>query len=386
MYKLTRIQKFNLAAVAMLCILAAAFPEHVTAENMQYAPAIFAGSVLDVFKQDAFGVLSLTDAINKQPFVPGRAGQLIDWNPRGVTTTTILVEEKNGVLTILNPSPRGGVGDAIDKQKRTMRPLVIPHYQRNDAIYADEVQGVREFGTEASTMTVQGLLDNRLADHTRDMDLTLEYQRVGALKGIVLNGDGSTLVNLFTAFEVSQETEVDFDLDNASPAAGALRKKCMDVTRLTANNMGGDAFFGVHALCGDTFFDQLLAHVEVRNSYLNTDMARVLRDGYIYPNNQQKVYGAFEFGGIVFENYRGTVNGSAIIEATKAHFFPMGAPGLFKTVFAPADYVETVNTVGLPRYAKQFPFQNDKGIAMEMQMNALSYCTRPKVLIKAKNT
>jgi hypothetical protein len=59
---------------------------------------------------------------------------------------------------------------------------------------------------------------------------------------------------------------------------------------------------------------------------------------------------------------------------------------LFRTVYAPADYIETVNTIGLPRYAKQYPMPNDKGISLEMQMNALNYCTRPRVLIKGKTT
>ena len=45
-----------------------------------------------------------------------------------------------------------------------------------------------------------------------------------------------------------------------------------------------------------------------------------------------------------------------------------------------------MNTAGRPLYMKQFPMPNDKGIRIEVQMNALEYCTRPKVLIKGKNT
>lgn len=372
---------FACAAIAM------AFPDLVSADALAFAPALFAGNVLDVFRQNAFSVTSMTDAINKIPFTPGRAGQLIEWNERGVNTLSIMIEEKNGVLSILNPTPRGGPGAAIDKQKRTARLLAIPHYQRDDAVYADEVQGVREFGQEQSTMTVQSLINSRMSEHVRDLDLTLEYQRVGAVKGIILNGDGSTLYNLFTEFGVVQETEVDFDLDAASPVAGALRKVCATTTRKVADNLGGSPFYGVHAICGDAFFDDLMAHTEVRASYTNTDMAKVLRDGYVYPNNEQKVYGAFEFGGIVWENYRGIYSGtSKIVDTDKCHIFPMGAPGLFRTVYGPADYVETVNTIGLPRYAKQYAMQSGKGVELEMQMNALSYCTRPKTLIKGKRT
>jgi len=374
-------------AVFALVALTLAFPGYIDPHALAAAPLLFAGTMLDVFQtNNAFNMTSLTMAINKEPFVPGRAGQLINWNPSGVTTLTMMIEERNGVLTIINPSPRGGVGDTVDKEKRVIRPIMIPHYQRNDGVYADEVQGIREFGQEQSVETLQNVIQARLAKHARDFDLTLEYQRVGALKGVILNGDTTTLLDLFTLFGVTQEAEVDFDLDNATPASGALRKVCAGVTRKIADNMGGEAFFGVHAICGDAFFDDLLGHVEVRASYLGYDMAAVLRNGYVYPNNEQKVYGAFEFGGIVWENYKGTVNGSKIVDTDKCHIFPMGAPDLFQTKFGPADYMETVNTVGLPRYAKQFLMPNDKGVNLEMQSNMISFCTRPKTLMKGKRT
>ena len=58
-----------------------------------------------------------------------------------------------------------------------------------------------------------------------------------------------------------------------------------------------------------------------------------------------------------------------MVETNKAYFYPTGVPNLFTTVFAPADYVETVNTMGLPRYVKQYTMQNDKGVHMDTQMN-----------------
>jgi len=341
---------------------------------------------LNVFTQDAFGVISLTDAINKAPFVPGRAGTLIDWGNRGVATTSVMIEERGGVLTMVNPSSRGGPGEAIAKRKSVARLLSIPHYQIDDFVNADEVQNVRAFGSESDVMTVQALLNERLEDHAMlSLDPTLELQRLGAVKGTILNADGSTLYNLFTEFGVSQESEIDFDLDNASPASGALRKACAGAVRKIADNLGGITYSGVHAFCGDAFFDDLLGNVEVVNSYKNTPMAEVLRNGYVYPNGEQ-IYGAFEFGGIVWENYRGKNGASAMVNTDKCHIFPVGVPGLFRTVNGPADWVETVNTLGLPRYARQYLAQNGKGVHLETQMNALSYCTRPKTLLLGKRT
>lgn len=342
--------------------------------------------MLDVFNQDAFGVLSLTDAVNKIPFIPGRAGQLINWNERGITTTSIMIEEVDGVLKLLNPTPRGGQGETKAKDKRRARSLLVPHYQHDDGINADEVQGIRAFGSETDVQSVMGVVNQRLADAVQlVLDPTLEFQRLGAVKGLILNADGSTLYDLFTEFGVSQEAEIDFDLDAASPASGALRKKCAGAVRLVADNLGGTGFTGVHSFCGDAFFDDLLSHVEVVESYKGTPMAQVLREGYVYPNGD-KVYGAFEFGGIVWENYRGQNGSAKMVHTDKCHIFPVNVPGLFRTVYAPADYIETVNTVGLPRYSKQWPSANGKRIEMESQSNPLSYCTRPKALLKGKRT
>ena len=75
-----------------------------------------------------------------------------------------------------------------------------------------------------------------------------------------------------------------------------------------------------------------------------------------------------------------------MIETDKAYLYPTGVPNLFSTVFAPADYIETVNTMGKPRYVKQYQMANDKGIHMDVQMNALNFCTKPLALMRAKIT
>lgn len=334
-------------------------------------------SVLDVFGSNAFNTLSLTDAINAVPFTPGRAGAVIDWSEAGVPTTQIMVEEKSGSLSLINPTPRGGPGEARAKDRRTVRSFVVPHYQIDDTIMAEEVQGVRAFGSENTLQTVQGMVNMRMEEHVREsFDPTLEYQRIGALKGIILNGDGSTLYNLFTEFGVSQLGTVTFDLD-PSTSDGSIRKACTGIVRSIANVLGAAMMRGVHAFCGDDFWDQLIASKEVRETYLSQVEARELRGGVAWDT--------LNYGGIIFENYRGYVGSTSFIDDDQARFFPVGVPGLFRTVYAPADYIETVNTPGLPRYAKQIRQKNDKGIDLEMQSNAFSYCTRPRTLMIGSN-
>ena len=55
---------------------------------------------------------------------------------------------------------------------------------------------------------------------------------------------------------------------------------------------------------------------------------------------------------------------------------------MFTTYYAPADYTETVNTNGLPYYARQMLMDYNKGVEMEFQSNPLCINTRPNAVIK----
>jgi hypothetical protein len=333
--------------------------------------------MLDVFKGDGFGVVSLTDAINKLKFVPGRIGAMGLFQETSISDTYIAIEEQDGVLELVAPTPRGGPGVTVGDNRRTLRNLPVPHFEINDSVMASAVQSVRAWGAETEVETVQGKLAEKFAVHSQSLEATQEYARIGAIKGLVTYADASTL-DLFTTFGVTQEAEVDFDLDNANPASGALRKKCATVARLIAGNLGGVPYSGIGAMVGDAFFDDLIAHPEVRETYLGWLAAQELRNGY--------AYGAFPFGGILWENYRGAVGSTTFVNTDKAHIFPMGVPALFRTYMSPADYVETANTMGQRLYAKQYEMMNGKGIHLDSQMNALNICTRPKTLIQGRRT
>jgi len=339
--------------------------------------------MLDIFSDDAFKVTTLSDVVNSLPFTPGRIAEMGLFSEKGIPTTSMAIERIGNVLRLVPPTPRGGPGTTAPKSKRNMLSISIPHFQNDDAVMAEEVQGVRAKGSETELETMMEIVAGRGQEHSQNMAVTQEYARVGAVKGVVTYSDGSTL-DLFSTFGVSQLAEVNFDLANASPAAGALRKTCASVVRSIATELGGVSTVGVRALCGDNFFDALIAHPEVRETYVGWSEAKILREGYIEPNG--KSYGAFDFGGIVWENYRGAVDGTSFIDTNKCHIFPVGVPGLFVTRYAPADYNETVNTIGQRIYTKVFPMANGKGYDMEVQMNNIEICTRPRVLVKGKRT
>lgn len=338
--------------------------------------------ISDVFNQNGFGFVSLTDSINAIPYVPQLAGALIDWQPAGVPTTSIAIEQVGNVVELVSPSPRGGPGATRDKVKRAMKLLSVPHFELNGAINADEVQGVRAFGTGSQMQTAQMKVAEVQTKQVYDLQATLEYQRIGAVKGIITYADGSTL-NLFDELGVSAQTEVDFNLDSTNDD-GALQNTCTALHRTVARALGGTPYQTIGAFCSDTFWDALMSNTERRKTY-QAQNAASLRDGVAWQ--------PYAFGGITFWNYRGGVGteeaDTPFIEANKGYFFPVFAPGqmgIFRTVFAPTDYWGQQNQIGPPMYSRMFVWENEKGVSLDTQMNPLSYCTRPRALVKGKLT
>lgn len=343
--------------------------------------------MLDIFNNDAFSVTSLTDALRDVKPRPSRIGDMGLFSYESVSTLSVAIERIGDVLQLVAPTPRGAPGEVRDDPKRTIEDIRIPHFQRDWSVYADEVQGIRAFGSETVLETVQSKVAQKIAANTADLDLTDEYSRIGAVQGVVTYKGGQTL-DLFSKFGVTQPAEIDFDLDAASPADAVLMKKCVALIRSVRAALGGLPFTYLHAFVGDQFFDDLLTHKEVRETYKYDSQSAFLRNSYVGPNRGSNPI--FEFGNIVWENY-GAVDTSGDgalmgINTDKAKFVPMGLPGLFRGYYAPADYVETVNTLGRPTYAKQWPMQNGKGIHGETQRNVLHICTRPNALFRAKRT
>ncbi|MFW6024093.1 MAG: major capsid protein [Dichotomicrobium sp.] len=337
-------------------------------------------AILDVFRNNAFSVSSLTDAVNKRPYVPGRLGELGIFDETDVRSVRVVIERKNGQLTLIPASNRGGPSHQKTTNLRDAIELKTIHLSVEDRINADELQDVRAFGQESQVKTMQEELLKRFDETFSDFDATLEHLRIGAIKGKILDADGTTeLVDLFDAFDITEPAAVDFDLDNSSPGEDAVRKKCSEVLRLIEDALGMASYTSVHAFCGSNFFDDLAGHSQVKEAYERWNAGQALRDRVA----RRDLF----YGGIMFEEYRGKVNGVDFIDPNEVRFVPLGVRRLFRTVFSPADFVETVNTRGLPRYAKVAPDEKfQRYLDTHVQSNPLPYCTRPEVLIRGTRT
>lgn len=334
--------------------------------------------MLNIFENDAFSVVRLTTRINDQPYVPGQIGAAGYFEEDGIDTTYFGLEKRPEGLALVGPTPRGGPGETIVLGEDSIQLFPVPHFQRDDSLMADEVQGRRAFGTEDELETVLSRVDRKVARHLRDFDATLEHQRVGALKGIVTNKAGGVMINLYTQFGIAAPDPVYFALDTTSTD---LRLKSRELIYRAEDALDG-SYTGIDAWCGREFWDKLTGH-------------KFLRDAYIALQDRNKLLGqaetdAIEAFGINWKRYRTgakatAANGAApFIAADECRFVLRGVPELFITRFAPADYNETVNTLGLPRYQKMWERDDDKGYKVQVQTNPLNICTRPELLFSGK--
>jgi hypothetical protein len=324
--------------------------------------------------------MELTDAINRVPTLYGRLNQMGLFPTRGIRSRTALVESSSSGLALVPAQAWGGEGYVRSKDKPgQMIPILIPQSVLPDHIDPADIQDRRQVGVDA--ITTQDVETNRIITACRrHFDQTLEFRKVKALQGKIYDADGTTvLLDLNSAFGLPQAT-VDFPF---SVAGTKVRDVVGDVIRLIEDNLTGDTFAGVRILAGEQFFKAFSSHGSVASVFQNTALA-AQRLG-------QDVRLGFEFGGAVLEEYRAKVRPSRpvpstqmlnFIEPNEALAIPMGTGNTFATYCAPADFMETVNTAGLPFYAKAEPVRFNRGIDIHTQSNCMPIVKTPNAVIK----
>ena len=344
--------------------------------------------MLDPFNTNAFKTASLTAAINHLP----PAGTYLDninlMPAQGVTQRTVLVEERSGILTLLPTKPVGSPGTLNKGTKRTVRSFIIPHIPLDDTIFPEDVNGLRGFGQESALEALSAFVNTRQQDIRNKHDITLEHLRFGALKGTILDADGSTLYDLADEFGITGVTSyadprtnwkkklsLDFVLGTSTTT---VLSKTLDVARHIKANMGGEVYSGITALVRSSFFDALTDHSKVKDAYARW------RDGEALRSDMTM---GFTFGPITFIEHDAGVpdpDGTLrdMIADGEGIAFPTGTRSTFSTYFAPADFNEAVNTTGQRLYSKIEARKFGRGWDLHTQSNPLPMCHRPAVLVR----
>lgn len=330
-------------------------------------------ATFDIFNNDAFSVSQLTQTIVDIPRVPTRLGDMGLFAEYGITTPTMMIERKGSSINLVPTAPRGGVGNTSGSTNRKLIPVQTVHLPQHAYVMADEVFGVRAFGSETEVESMQNLVREKMMNAKANLDLTLEYHRVGALKGLVLDADGTTpILDVYALFGMTQQTQ--FWNMATSGTTAEPKQLCVDLKRMVRAKLGGRSFTRIRVMCSEGFFDKLVGHANMKKAW------ELWNQGQYGRTDQSE--NDFEFAGVVFTIYEGGTSAGDFIEDGFAYAYPEGVSRMFQTAFAPADYMETVNTMGSPYYAKQEVMKFNKGVEIETQSNPICLNTLPEAVIK----
>jgi len=354
---------------------------------------------LDIFHNDAFNMIQLTTAVERNPYLPQGIGSLELFEPDPIRTKAMAVEERNGVLTLIPTSDRGSPPTERVSELRKVRYFEVPRLAHADTLKADEILGVREFGTESELMQVQKEVARRLRGPTgilANFEYTKENMRLGAISGQLLDADGTTIIyNWWNEFGQTQPAEIGFNLlgwqtGSATPTYdGWLRTQCNAVVRGMKRAAKGafvDGVTEIMAMCGDAFWDEFITHPDIVNTYKNWLDAAQLRDSYAFRGGEASPerprLDVFKFAGISWFNYRGSDDATTIgVPTTKVKFFLRKSPGTFRVAYAPAEFGMFLGSPGKEQYI--IPIMDRDRQAwwrMEGYAYPLFICTRPETL------
>jgi hypothetical protein len=302
---------------------------------------------LDVFNNDAFAVTTMIEPVNLMPTEPGFLGSLGLFQQKGVSTTTVGIQKKNGRLDLIETTPRGAPIKMAEPRLKDVRNFSIPRLAKGDKLFAAELQNVIPDPGETDVDLAVRIVAEKQQQLKQDLEYTKEYHRLGALQGVLLDADSTTIYDFYDEWDIASPTPI--DLAFSTLANGALRTALVNqISRpLIRASQAGVAIRRVIGLAGDDFYDALVANGEVRVSYLNWQAAAELRGNA----GEGAAFATFKYGGIEWINYQGSDDNDTIaIDPDEAIVFPVGVPGMFRHIMGPGESFGQVNRIGQDVY------------------------------------
>ncbi|ASG21406.1 major capsid protein [Nitrospirillum viridazoti] len=345
---------------------------------------------MDIFNGDAFKGVTMTKHVNENiPYVPGFLGGLGLFPAEGINTIDAMFDEEGGQLTLIPASPRGSPPSQDQNSKAKRRSLPTVRLAREAVITADELAGVLVPGTTDQLETVERRVYKRVEGPLglrAQLSYTMEHLYLGAIDGQVIDADGATvLYDFFDFYNVARPDTQTIQFGTFTGDGGLFSTAMRKLKRQIIKELNGFVLAGAYpiALCGDDFFDAAVDNQEVVKSRQVGNVGNAKAPTAL--SEAAGAYSTYDYGGILWVNYRGSDDGKVSIPQDEARVFMHGVPGLFQCYFGYADTLEFVNTEGLPVYMLQNEErQTSRARVFEVQSNPLPACLRPKSLLRLK--
>jgi hypothetical protein len=337
--------------------------------------------------------LDLTQEVNRLPNEFGLLNALGVAPVETKASRFVRVDYRNGQIFVLSAEEPGSPASIGDTESEGGVILQIPHFPHLEKIAVGDLDGLLQ--------VMNGVVDARSLDREtfRKLDLirknhsiTLEYIRLGMLKGLIKDGKGRTLYDLYSVFGIVKK-EVDFVLGTE---ATDVRAKCEEVVDHIQSKLLGETTTGIDSIVDTKFFGKLISHPKVEKFWLNAQNSSEHRS--LSRMNVAGNWGrVFEFGGIIFREYKGSLplrasNGAITTAKNVADdsgtAYPTGTQSMMRTYEAPVLHMDMVNeepdadTI----YISVEPLKHGAGVEMLSQTNRIAINKQPECVVQVKTS
>ncbi|BBF92904.1 hypothetical protein BLTE_15890 [Blastochloris tepida] len=332
--------------------------------------------------------VDLTTQVNRIPNEFGLLRALNLFPSEDARSRFVEIRIEDGVLVVLAAEEPGAPGNQVEWGTGSSIVIKIPHIPHGpESIRPDDLQGILDAaGRIREPKSFDKELAKRLGIIRSLHGQTLEYLRLGALKGVIRDGKGRTLYDLYSVFGITKKT-VDFELGTAGTS---VLDKCEEVVDHILCNLKGETSTGVEAIVSSSFFGKLIQHPKVEKYWLATQQAFTL--GMLERSRLGGNWGrVFEFSNIMFREYKGSAlvrngAGQIISEPNVAdgmgHAYPVGTRYTAYTLWGPAHHVDFVNQAAPEVVVSQEPIKHGGGWELKSQSNVLPIWKRPEALVE----
>jgi hypothetical protein len=337
----------------------------------------------------------MSDAVIRIPNNYGLLNALNLFPSRGSISTVIEIAYEDGAIRVLPSKERGAKPTPGDRGSRKSVFLRVPHFPQEDLITPKDLQDMITIVAQSRTpRTLDDEMQKRLFTIRAKHAITREWVRMGALKGVVTDGDSNTIYDLYSEFGINK-VSVDFVLGTSTTD---IIDKCTQVRQSIATNLKGEVMTRPEVIVSTSFFNKFVQHAKVEKFWINWSAAAALAQptyapgtGPIDRNGQPTALGrSFEFQQMLFREYSGVapvkVSGSMtsapFVPVDYGYAYPAGTMNMFETWDAPADDIRFVNTPGQEIYISPEVLDHGEGVELKSQSNPLAICKRPEALVE----
>lgn len=334
---------------------------------------------------NGFKLVDWTDEINNIDNTAGLISGMNLFRTQGISQTAVVFDKSMNDTTLLPQVSRRGRESTkgIDRKVETFS-LPLAYFKHSDYISPEDIQGWRLPGTPDSAEVMANVRVQKLGDMRTQVDQTLEYMKLNAVKGITTTPDGVVLADMFDEFEIVQK-EINFALGTSTTNIG---NKISELKRYLQTNLRTGAVMGGKpvVIVGTEFFDKLVSHPELKQAYLyyaaNVNINRDSTNTFMSWGSVDQ----FEYKGVIFMTYDHVFklpNGVAekAVEDNVGHVIPV-VNDLFRGYFGPSNKLSGANVVGREMFAYEFTDPKDEFHEMQVETSPLFFVTQPQVLVK----